>query len=92
MISTQDIDINSGYYRTTRFATSELPLTLKFNFCNGGKNMSAAHLKPGLQYIQTITVDERLTVPAVANTFTGFADMLRLRDGVSRRLCGMDLH
>lgn len=37
--------------------------------------MSAAHLKPGLQYIQTITVDEHLTVPAVANAFTGFADM-----------------
>lgn len=37
--------------------------------------MSVVDLKPGLQYKQTITVDERLTVPAVAVAFTGFADM-----------------
>jgi len=32
-------------------------------------------LKPGLRFAQTITVDERLTVPFVSRAFTGFSDM-----------------
>jgi fluoroacetyl-CoA thioesterase len=37
--------------------------------------MTSAQLLPGLQHRQTIIVDERLTVPNVAQAFTGFADM-----------------
>lgn len=32
-------------------------------------------LSVGLQHTLSITVDDRLTVPAVAEAFTGFADM-----------------
>ena len=37
--------------------------------------MSLDQLKPGLRHQQAILVDQRLTVPAVAEAFTGFADM-----------------
>jgi fluoroacetyl-CoA thioesterase len=36
---------------------------------------TAKPLMRGLAYEQTIAVEERLTVPAVSATFTGFADM-----------------
>ncbi len=32
-------------------------------------------LKPGLKFAQELRVDESLTVPAVSNAFSGFADM-----------------
>jgi fluoroacetyl-CoA thioesterase len=32
-------------------------------------------LIPGLRHVQTLRVDDLLTVPAVANAFAGFADM-----------------
>lgn len=32
-------------------------------------------LKPGLRFVQRVRVSEALTVPAVSQTFTGFADM-----------------
>jgi fluoroacetyl-CoA thioesterase len=37
--------------------------------------MTPKSLVAGLTHEQTITVGERLTVPAVSSTFTGFADM-----------------
>ena len=37
--------------------------------------MPLDQLKPGLRHQRTILVDQRLTVPAVSDTFTGFADM-----------------
>ena len=37
--------------------------------------MSFDQLKPGVRHTQTILVDQRLTVPAVAEAFTGFAEM-----------------
>jgi fluoroacetyl-CoA thioesterase len=37
--------------------------------------MSADALKVGLRHENSIVVDEKLTVPAVAQTFTGFSDM-----------------
>ena len=37
--------------------------------------MSLDQLKPGLRHRQTILVDQSLTVPAVADAFTGFAEM-----------------
>jgi len=37
--------------------------------------MSLDQLKPGLHHRQTILVDQRLTVPSMAEAFTGFADM-----------------
>jgi fluoroacetyl-CoA thioesterase len=33
------------------------------------------NLRPGLQHVQSLRVDPPLTVPAVSNAFTGFADM-----------------
>jgi len=32
-------------------------------------------LRPGLRHSQSIVVDDRLTVPAVSQAFTGFSDM-----------------
>jgi fluoroacetyl-CoA thioesterase len=32
-------------------------------------------IKPGLRHVQTIAVDDRLTVPALSREFAGFADM-----------------
>src|SRR5262245_16660732 len=37
--------------------------------------MTAKPLAPGLSHALTIPVEERLTVPAVSASFTGFADM-----------------
>jgi fluoroacetyl-CoA thioesterase len=37
--------------------------------------MNASNLIPGLQHVQTVRVDELLTVPAVSKSFAGFADM-----------------
>lgn len=37
--------------------------------------ISGGELAPGLRHVQSIQVDDRLTVPAVAPAFTGFADM-----------------
>lgn len=37
--------------------------------------MSLKTLQPGLKHSQSMRVDERLTVPAVSQAFTGFADM-----------------
>lgn len=37
--------------------------------------MSRPELRLGLRHTETLIVDERLTVPAVAEAFTGFADM-----------------
>jgi fluoroacetyl-CoA thioesterase len=37
--------------------------------------MPLEDLKPGLRHSQSIMVDERLTVAAVSQAFTGFADM-----------------
>ena len=40
--------------------------------------MPHAHLQPGLRHCQSIVVDQSLTVPHVAKSFVGFADMLSL--------------
>lgn len=37
--------------------------------------MSLENLKPGLKYTHFVQVDDRLTVPAVSQAFTGFLDM-----------------
>ncbi|GJD59367.1 thioesterase family protein [Methylobacterium dankookense] len=37
--------------------------------------MSLADLQPGLKHTHSVQVDERLTVPAVSQAFTGFSDM-----------------
>ena len=37
--------------------------------------MSFDTLKPGLTHTHSVPVDDRLTVPAVSQTFTGFSDM-----------------
>lgn len=37
--------------------------------------MASSHPPIGLRHAQSITIDDRLTVPAVAPAFTGFADM-----------------
>jgi fluoroacetyl-CoA thioesterase len=41
----------------------------------GMQLMTASALVVGLRHTQSVQVDERLTVPAVAQAFTGFADM-----------------
>jgi fluoroacetyl-CoA thioesterase len=37
--------------------------------------MNSTDLRPGLRHVQTLRVEQSLTVPALSSAFTGFADM-----------------